>query len=93
MNRRNVRKGARLFERFNEFPASRVDTITIRDQDAELVLIGEITSIGYLARDGKEYEHRFRKSSAPKLAVSADGRQLYLIKGRYRFTGRGIVDQ
>ncbi|RJP44502.1 hypothetical protein C4587_01825 [Candidatus Parcubacteria bacterium] len=89
---KRLRDGKRLFKNFHGMEVDSVDTIRFPDHDT-LVLVGDVTAISYIAHDdGKEYEHVFRESSAPVLAVSSDGKQLFIIKGRYRFTSRGITD-
>ena len=69
-----------------------------------LVRLGYLEALVYKP-EGKSlrkgtYEHKFgdtgsgkRKRSRPVLAVSRDGRQLYVINGRskYKVTGKGIV--
>jgi hypothetical protein len=90
--RKNLRKGVRLFEAFNGREPTHVDKVSVKDY-TEFVLIGPCLEIAYLADDGKGYRHKFRHSSRPLLAVSADGKQLVLLKGRYQFTDRGIVDK
>ena len=70
-----------------------------------LIRLGRLDAIVYQPegrsqRRGKTYEHRFgdkgkgvRGRNRPILAVTADGKQLWIINGRsrYRVTGRGIV--
>lgn len=54
--------------------------------------IGTIDSIGYRI-DGERIPniHFFSRTDRPLLFVSSDGRQLYSVRGRYRFTDRGFV--
>lgn len=54
--------------------------------------IGRVLAVAYEAGNGEMFEHRFRRSSAPVLIASADGKQLAVIGGRYKFTKRGIID-
>jgi aminoglycoside phosphotransferase len=42
--------------------------------------------------DGKFYEHEFTQSAQPLIYFGAEGRQMYITKGGYRLTYRGIVD-
>jgi len=90
--RENLKKARRLYRRFNETEPSRVDKIKIKQHDT-LVKIGDLTHIGYLAADGKNYIHRFRARNRPVLAVSDDGKALYIVGGKYLFTDRGIEDR
>lgn len=57
---------------------------------------GHVTSVDYRTTHGRKltlYRHDFTQGSRPLLCVSPDGRQLWLLGGRYRFTRRGIVDR
>ena len=57
---------------------------------------GHLGSIDYKTTHGRKvalYRHDFAAGSRPLLCVSADGRQLLLLGGRYKFTERGIVDR
>lgn len=66
----------------------------------EGLVIGELDLIGYRTkREGinkgllTRYAHQFRKKSRPLLAVSKDGKQLYIVGGQYEFTEAGIEDR
>lgn len=91
-----ARKAANLYERFSGHEATegvRIKKPTIPDVG---VLIGEIDGILYTTvRDGKveKYIHKFHPSDKPDFVVSPDGRQIFLVGGRYDFTERGIVDK
>lgn len=89
---REMVKGIKLYRRFNEKRPDAIDKITLPEYDV-LVEIGPCTHIAYLAADGENYIHKFAKKSQPKLCVSSDGLQLYLLKGKYQFTDRGIIDK
>lgn len=57
--------------------------------------LGSLVGVAYEAtRDGvtERYFHEFTKAARPDLAVRDDGRQLYVTRGRYRVTDRGIED-
>jgi hypothetical protein len=57
--------------------------------------MGRVDFIGYTTtHEGKTvaYKHTFAAGSRPILAAGTRRGQLYLIKGRFRVTGRGIVD-
>jgi len=90
--KRSIAKGVNLFKRFNGRNPEHIDTLRVKDYN-EFVLIGPCLEIAYLADDGHGYRHKFRHSSRPLLAVSTDGKQLVLLKGKYEFTDRGIVDK
>lgn len=91
MAKHEVKRGKRLFKAFNEREPEHLDKVHVKEYTT-LVLIGPCLEIAYHADDGKNYRHTFRPSSRPLLAVSHDGKQLVLLKGKYRFTDRGIVD-
>ena len=93
-NERELRQAAKLFESFREKPAV---SVTRRRLPAPGVAIeiGPLNKIEYWTTHGNKrvlYAHAFKKNCAPTFMVSADGRQLLLVGGRFRFTWRGIVD-
>lgn len=58
--------------------------------------VGECTGIMYEAvRDGKteNYIHEFKEGSQPMLISSHDGKQLFLLGGKYQFKDDGINDR
>ena len=60
------------------------------------IVIGEMDGVTYeTVRDGEtlQYFHRFNKKSRPLLVSSFDGKQIYIVGGRYDFTEDGIVDK
>jgi hypothetical protein len=63
------------------------------DLEPDIVLVvGELDGVMYKAiGEEKSSLHRFNKNDRPLLCVSSDGRQLYAIKGSYRFTDRGFI--
>lgn len=61
--------------------------------EADVLLVGELQGLIYKAQgDGVTYIHRFKKTARPVLYVSADGSQVYVLAGAYRFTDRGFED-
>jgi len=79
--------------------ASRVPGVLTGNKKHVLMLIGYVDGIKYTTvrvLRGKSrllrYEHDFRDSARPLFATSHDGRHLYIVGGRFRFTARGIVD-
>lgn len=88
-------------KRFEDFTGAKGEVIGVADvpdlkDDDTLVIIGECEAIAYSAvRDGARasYQHEFKKSSRPTLAVSFDGSRLFLLAGAYKFTARGIEDK
>jgi hypothetical protein len=56
------------------------------------LVIGECYGIKYLTEDSKKpWQHLFHAKRRPLLLASSDGNQIYIVKGRYKFTDRGIV--
>lgn len=94
MNKAHVKQAAKLFEDFTGDKAQKVVAHDLPTDDT-LVVIGECEAIAYTTvRDGEQnsYQHEFKKSARPVLAVSHDGQRLYLLAGAYKFTHRGIED-
>lgn len=91
---RTYRRAVKLFRDFHGEHPKYVDEWTV-SVPTMAMQVGKVTGILYKARmDGKEQEflHEFSGQSRPTLAASADGTQLLLLGGTYRFTERGIVD-
>lgn len=85
----------KLFQDFTGHKPQYVDTVKMPVDDVAMA-VGHCDGIMYTTvRDGKteKYIHRFKKGSRPVLAVSHDGKQLYLLAGAYTFTDRGIEDR
>ena len=89
----SVVKAQQLFRRFFRRDASDEEITDIYMQNPETILvIGELDGVIYRSEtDDKPLIHRFRKSDRPLLCVSFDGRQIYILKGGYRFTERGFI--
>lgn len=95
-NRAQVLQAATLYEKFHGAAPRRLSQVTVRPQDKILLRIGPCLGVMYEAvRDGKRqrFLHQFEGSACPLLASSADGKQLYLVGGRYDFTADGITDR
>lgn len=90
-----IKEAAKRFKEFTGHEVEYKDSVKMPEHDVSF-LIGECDGILYTTvRDGKteHYIHKFKKRARPLLASSHDGKQLYLLKGKYRFTDRGIIDQ
>lgn len=88
------RRAASLFARFHGRAPSHPHDLAAVDMTAPTVVlyVGELTRVAYIASGEKEeYIHKFNSRSRPLLYTSSDGKQLYILKGGYRFTDRGIV--
>lgn len=99
------RRHSGLYQAFHGNPPREVKRLQIRlpKRGERLIKIGKLSSLQYepeppSQRTGSRFEHefgdygyKFRRGQEPLLAVSADGKQLYILAGRYRFSARGIV--
>jgi hypothetical protein len=92
MAKRELNQGVKLFRDFNSREPEYLDKIEIPRYDM-LVFIGPCLAIEYLADDGYPYRHKFKKSAAPDLCTTPDGKQLVLVGGNFTFTERGITDR
>jgi|WetSurMetagenome_2_1015567.scaffolds.fasta_scaffold01855_12 hypothetical protein len=94
-----IGKIAKATKRYEAFRDHESETIAEYDSpDFSVgVEVGTIDFIGYTTRRGvkKEiecYRHDFKGKARPILAVTEDGRNLFSLGGRFRFTDRGFVD-
>lgn len=87
------KRAIKLLTAFNDgVIPKRERKISAPDLGKIIVAIGPLTGVSYLANDGVEYLHRFKKQSRPLLVASSDGKTLGIIGGRFSFTAQGIVD-
>lgn len=92
---RTVKQAVELFESFRERKPTRIGRVTLKVPTV-VAAMGYVEGIDYRTTHGKKtelYHHDFAPGSRPLLAVSADGRQILLMGGRYKWTERGIVDR
>ena len=95
MNKKKAYAAIKLFEDFTGDKPKYLDTVTLH-LDTVATAIGYCDGVLYTTvRNGntEKYIHEFKKGSRPVLAVSSDGKQLYLLAGAYHFTDRGIEDR
>lgn len=93
--RRDVQRAASLYERFSGHEAEIAGRVRVPAIPKVGVAIGTLDGVLYTTvRDGvtEKYIHKFAARDKPVLVVSPDGRQIFVIGGRYTFTERGIVD-
>ncbi|MBK9497442.1 MAG: hypothetical protein IPO08_23550 [Xanthomonadales bacterium] len=93
---KDVQRAARLYEKFSGHEAEAIGRLKVPPMPRVGVAVGEVDFIGYTTmRDGvtEKYIHKFKSADKPLFVVSPDGRQLYMVDGRYSFTERGIVDK
>jgi hypothetical protein len=87
-------EGYKRFGIFHNFPAGRVIRISCRRAIPKvLVHLGSLRALVYSSDRGepgcpKTYIHFME--TPPRLACDPEGRQLYILGGRYRVTSRGI---
>ena len=84
----------RAFRRFTAHHVGSVEVMPQTEAPGVVYVLGDLVDVSYEARRGGKvntYLHRFKKSSRPRLAVSHDGNQLYILGGGYRVTSHGIV--
>lgn len=85
-------QAVKLFRKFFARDPRPHEIVDIVQQKTIALRIGELDSVGYRI-DGERIPniHFFSRTDRPLLYVSSDGRQLYSVRGRYRFTDRGFV--
>lgn len=84
-----------LFQDFRGDEPQSLKRAKLRNPKTGLV-IGKLDGVLYTTvRDGKKekYIHKFKPSAAPDLVASFDGRNLYIIGGKYSFEETGINDR
>ncbi len=92
--KKQIRDSAEWFEDFTGHEAEQTESINFVTPKA-VGVIGRVYAIAYEAKRGNKtdvYEHKFKASNAPILAVSSDGRQLMILGGNYKVTDHGIED-
>lgn len=90
-----VREAVQRFTGFKGERPSSVSKVRMPEPPRVMLTLGDCIGIMYRTHRGgrtDNYLHRFKKSARPTLAVSSDGRTLYLLGGEYRVTDRGIED-
>lgn len=84
----------RAFERFTAHGVGSIETLPQPTAPGVVYVLGELADVSYIAKRGGQvntFLHAFKKSARPRLAVSHDGQQLYILGGGYRVTSHGIV--
>lgn len=90
-----IYQAIKLFKKFRGEDPKYVDKVNFPVYNVAM-MIGDCDGILYTTtRDGKKesYIHKFSKSARPLLVSSHDGKQIYLVGGKYNFTEDGIVDK
>ena len=83
----------KLFRDFHGRNPRGNEIATVKQSKPEETLeVGELYGIMYKVPGIKEpYLHKFGARSRPQLRVSADGKQIYSVGGKYKFTDRGFI--
>lgn len=86
-----IAAATRLYKAFHDRAPSKGALKTIALDRPETVLeVGWFFGIIYIS-EGQKYLHKFNANNRPLVFVSADGRQIYILKGGYKFTDRGFI--
>jgi hypothetical protein len=93
-DREQVDDGRKLFQMFHRFPAPGLIRAPCRRLIPRiLVHVGELRGLIYSSDRGDGGRHRTYihfMETPPRLTCDPEGRQLYIVGGRYRITRRGI---
>lgn len=86
-------QAARLFRHFFDREPREDEIVAVAtDEPDDALVIGALDGISYISEtDELPLFHQFKKSDRPLLLVSSDGRQIYILKGGYRFTEKGFI--
>lgn len=87
-------KAGKLFSDFHGRAPEIGEIVRIRYPEDKALLVGTLDMVAYTSvGDGRTYVHRFARGvdSRPRLLVSGDGCQIYVVAGQYKFTNRGFI--
>jgi hypothetical protein len=88
---KSFEQAVKLFKSFHEKRPGPGKIVGIAQESRiEALEVGQFYGIAYIA-DGKKYFHKFNRNNRPLVFVSSDGRQIYILKGGYKFTDRGFI--
>jgi len=91
---RELERAIRLHKSFRERAPTRARHVKI-DLPEVAVIMGYLDAVSYTTtHNGKthRYKHTFKRGSKPTLVAGTRDGQLLIVGGRFRVTGRGIVD-
>lgn len=91
-----IKEAARLYNDFSGHNEMETFRMKVPSLPRVVAVFGDIDAIEYsTVRDGKPelYRHEFRDKSKPMFCASPDGKQIYILGGKYRVTERGIEDR
>lgn len=91
------RKAEKLYSGFRDQSPTRTRRMTVPKYPKAVAVLGYLTQVEYATtqnvdgtRKAIRRYHPFAAGSRPLLC--SDGKRLYILKGRFRVTARGIVD-
>jgi len=88
----SVARAVALYQRFFGRKPAVQEVVTVSCPKATTgIVIGRIKSIVYVPTQGsRPLEHEFAKGRQPRLVVTDNGRQIFVLDGAYQFTARGF---
>lgn len=88
-----VENAKKLYRNFREREPTKIGRVSIPRAPKAVMVLGYLSAIEYDTTIGSRaqgYRHSFKGSSKPMLC--SDGKRLYIVRGRFKVTSRGIVD-
>lgn len=87
-----ITEAKKLYEDFSGHKGDIVGKAKMPDIPHVMIEIGALVGVAYeTVRDGKRERYFHEFDAMPVLACSPDGKQLFVLGGKYKFTDRGIV--
>lgn len=85
-------RAKKLYRSFREREPTRIGTVSIPKAPRAVMVLGYLRALEYDTTHGHSqgYRHTFKAGSRPLLC--SDGKRLYIVRGRFKVTARGIVD-
>lgn len=84
-------KAKTLYRNFREREPTKIGRVTIPKAPRAVMVMGYLREVKYDSTgDVGPRVHTFAGNARPLLC--SDGKRLYIVKGRFRVTARGIVD-
>ncbi len=85
-------RAKKLYRGFREREPRKASKVSVPAHPRAVAVLGYLKAVEYDTTHGtaQGYRHTFAAGSRPLLC--SDGRRLYILKGRFRVTARGIVD-
>lgn len=88
----SIDQAARLFRDFHDREPKPDELLTVAPEKDDTLVVGDLVGVIYKVKgQEKPFIHKFKANARPRLLVSSDGRQIYVLRGAYRFTERGFI--